>query len=201
MPRFKSEVVRRERIRLYKEMALWCFKHGNKKQLEFFVFPNPVDTADARLSALCSLLVTLVILALNILVEAFGFNIEHHHVVSIALLALLFYGYIARAVCGPRLDPEAFFIIFILKPLLVDYLKIMKPGEWAPSLPRRFTMIVGYVCALCIQFLGSYCVVFTRWYLPCRVGVTGASLVFYLFNLVWVTIGSKYLAASFWIQR
>ena len=81
----------------------------------------------------------------------FSFN-EHSFMV---------YGYFTRSLCGPRLDPQvtcsmqqvclgltvppfqAYFVLFVLNPLLVDKLGVVPQGDWVPSLPRRFAQLVG----------------------------------------------------------
>ncbi|CAM9332107.1 unnamed protein product [Ectocarpus sp. 12 AP-2014] len=36
------------------------------------------------------------------------------------------YGYIARVACGPRLDPQEFFVLFVLRPFVVDRLGLLE---------------------------------------------------------------------------
>ncbi|KAG5190039.1 hypothetical protein JKP88DRAFT_252508 [Tribonema minus] len=68
------------------------------------------------------------------------------------LFIYLLYGFVARTLCGPRLDPQALLVLFVVRPLAVDKLGLLK-NKFVPSPPKRFSQAVGaFFSMLCLVF-------------------------------------------------
>ncbi|CAN0406798.1 unnamed protein product, partial [Discosporangium mesarthrocarpum] len=81
---------------------------------EFFTFPSPVNSAESRLH---NMLVSVLVLVASCLAYYYS---------SPWAFVVINYGFLARAVCGPRLDPQAFLVLFLLRPLAVDRMGLLK---------------------------------------------------------------------------
>lgn len=94
---------------------------------EFFSFPTPINDAESRLHNS----VTWILVCASMLLDYFvGFPYLYFYVL---------YGFTVRVLTGPRLCPNAFFILYILRPAMVK-LGILK-NLFLPSPPKRYTML------------------------------------------------------------
>jgi len=101
----------------------------------FFTFPDPVNIAEARIHAFC---VTLLI-PVSIVLDAYaGF--------PWVMLYILF-GFSVRFLSGPRIDPQAHLVLFYLRPLFVDRLKLLE-NRFVPSSAQRFAQLCGIMFSL-----------------------------------------------------
>ncbi|CAG8570696.1 10400_t:CDS:2 [Ambispora gerdemannii] len=71
----------------------------------------------------------------------------------------------SRVIAGPRLDPQAFIVIFVLRPLFEDILPIIR-SKYVPSVPKHFAQICGLFFSLfgtLFWFLNYHVVSFIFW--------------------------------------
>ncbi|GAB5361136.1 hypothetical protein AAMO2058_000688300 [Amorphochlora amoebiformis] len=123
--RFKAHVTLKEQISIAKHQALWCcFRKETPTIFRFFTYPNPVDEMHARLSSL-----------FIAFVFAFGLC-ETVHNQSPYAFSYITWVMISRAICGPRLDPHSFFILFVVDPI-VRYFGLMR-SLFVENSGRRF---------------------------------------------------------------
>lgn len=138
-PRFQEYATLRERIGLSREIALW-WRQEELTFREFFSFPSPVNLLESRLNNLCS---SLLILLNFFLTYFFDFPYVGFYIV---------YGFLARSLCGPRLDPQAFFTLFVARPFVEDFLGLGK-SSFHPGAPFRFAQVVGFTFAVAANVL------------------------------------------------
>eukprot|EP00835_Amoeboradix_gromovi_P005168 NODE_461_length_8173_cov_0.353604.p2 type:complete len:328 gc:universal NODE_461_length_8173_cov_0.353604:3950-2967(-) len=107
-PRFVKTIQIRKQLDYSRDSALWWKRP--QSFYSFFSYPSSILTIDARChSFICTVLIiagALVFLSFN---TDFG------------ILFYLLYGYLARLICGPKLDPQSYFVIFIMRPVIVEY--------------------------------------------------------------------------------
>lgn len=132
---FINSIIIKERIQLSKIEALWWKNNITIKR--FFSFPDPINEAESRLHNICS--------SLLFIISFISDRILHFPYLYI----LLIYGYFTRILCGPKIDPQAFFVLFVLRPIFSDKLKVI-PTRFVPSPPKRFSQFIG----LCFCILG-----------------------------------------------
>jgi hypothetical protein len=157
--RYTDDVILERRVYLSKAEALWWRKLGHGLTIkEFFSFPSPINSAESRLHN-C---VTALLLVLGTLLYYF-FDIPW-------IFVFMAYGFLARVISGPRLDPQAFFVLFVLRPLVVEKMGILK-NEYVSSSPKRFSQACGLVFA-------SLLVVFS--FLEINLGVWIVSGIFFV---------------------
>eukprot|EP00611_Tribonema_gayanum_P028267 TRINITY_DN7217_c0_g1_i1.p1 TRINITY_DN7217_c0_g1~~TRINITY_DN7217_c0_g1_i1.p1 ORF type:complete len:404 (-),score=93.26 TRINITY_DN7217_c0_g1_i1:350-1510(-) len=137
---YVEEMVLEKRINLAKSEALWWL-HVDKVSLDkFFTFPSPINDAESRCH---NVLTALIIIVANLLAYFADFPY---------LFIYLLYGFVARTLCGPRLDPQALLVLFVVRPLAVDKLGLLK-NKFVPSPPKRFSQAVGaFFSMLCLVF-------------------------------------------------
>ncbi|CEO98289.1 hypothetical protein PBRA_006403 [Plasmodiophora brassicae] len=130
-PRFIKECTRRHNLAISRDMCFWW----TRRPLRLFGFPNPVNQLEARSHSGCVTLLTIlhIIFLYEFAVPWLGWYI--------------LYGFAARFLSGPRIDPQAYFVIFVVRPLLEDVLQVAR-SEFHPSPPKRFAQFVGLLFAL-----------------------------------------------------
>jgi|NOAtaT_7_FD_contig_91_824456_length_4110_multi_3_in_0_out_0_1 hypothetical protein len=139
------------RILRYQNNALWWKKAQSCG--EFFKFPETLNTIHVRTHAFCAV----VLVIANVLIQwFFGFPWLSLYIV---------YGYLARIICGPKLDPQSLFVVFVARPLLEDVLKIAE-SSFVPGPPKRFAQFVGLcfsATATALQFFGNIYASISAW--------------------------------------
>lgn len=133
-PRFIEYACVRETIGLSREVALW-WRNPNLSMQEFLSFPSPINILESRLNNTCTFLISLLTIFL-----IYKYDWPY-------LSLYLVYGFLARTMCGPRLDPQAFFVLFALRPFFEDFLHIGK-SEFFPGTPFRFAQLCGFVFSI-----------------------------------------------------
>ncbi|CAM9141290.1 unnamed protein product [Chrysoparadoxa australica] len=129
-------LVRRQATRA-RTMALeWI--HGRTNLQEFFSFPDRVLETDSRMHAICTFTLVTAAILHYYLTAGKGFPV---------FFIYLAYGHIARMLCGPRIDPQAFFVLFVAMPLATR-LGYFKEAKISPGAPKRFTQGVGFFFSL-----------------------------------------------------
>ncbi len=58
------------------------------------------------------------------------------------VLFVLGTGFLARTLCGPRLDPQAYFVLFVMRPIFVDRLNLLS-NTFHPGPPKRLAQFMG----------------------------------------------------------
>eukprot|EP00808_Paulinella_micropora_P027279 g19806.t1 len=109
---------------------------------DMFHYPNPINALEARLNAY----MVCVCLILTVLMDQLGYQPF--------FLFWVIYGYSIRTLCGPRLDPQAQFAIFVLRPLVEDRLGWMD-SLFVPGPPKRFAQLLGG-CTAILALLSLY---------------------------------------------
>ena len=93
-----------------------------------FSFPNPVNEYAARTVAFMVLVLSIMTLILN----------------SPWLAAILFYGFLARVLTGPKLSPMGLLSTKIIVPYFV------KKEKLVPGPPKRFAQLIGLIFSTAI---------------------------------------------------
>jgi len=135
---FVVETLRKKHLLYAEEFAKWWKYKMSLK--EFFTFPQMINSADARLHSLCCGSLIIIIILLTALVKEPVWVPEF-------LAVYLSYGYLTRTLCGPRLDPQAFVVLFLLRPLMEDKLRLIKSEFRNQGIPRRIAQFLGAFCA------------------------------------------------------
>ncbi|KAJ3090130.1 hypothetical protein HK102_004589 [Quaeritorhiza haematococci] len=186
MPGFKHLSVQKQRLHLARKEAMWWKNPPTLK--EFFSFPNPINTADSVIHYTITCIWLLV-----------GVLLNYFYGVKWVFIPLT-YGFVARTLCGPRLDPQAFLVLFVLRPLLSDRWEIL-PTSFVPGPPKRFAHVIGSTfaittttliycnqqipayavagCFFCAAFLGgafNYCIACKIFYYLMRMGLVPISV-------------------------
>jgi hypothetical protein len=144
---FYGQTLSSVSVELSKKEALW-WKDPHITFAKFFTFPNPVFLPESRMHG-----------ALSFLLFAISVSINYYYDFPY-IWWYLAYGYIARTLCGPRLDTQAWFVLFVCSPLFLQKGRLFKP-KLTPGPPRRMA-----------QFLGST--------------MTTAGVIFYHFGYRWL---------------
>lgn len=132
--RFLNHVTVNVRVSLSRQVAVW-WTDPNLSCASFFTFPSPVGTIESRLHAGINVLLLLGALALD-WYQALPW-----------LFVYVAYGFVARALAGPRLCLTAFFVLFVLHPLLTRSSTRFRDDRFVPGPPRRFAQAMGAVLA------------------------------------------------------
>ncbi|PRP81250.1 glutaredoxin/malate transporter fusion protein [Planoprotostelium fungivorum] len=119
-------------VKVAREMAAPVWKNPPKSWRDLFTFPHPVNEWDARIHAFFATAVGAVILILGAV---------RPDVCAWYLYAWLIYGFLARMLCGPKFDPQAWFVVLFIVP----HLK-MKP-IFVPGPPKRFAQFCGFAAS------------------------------------------------------
>lgn len=96
-----------------------------------FTFPDPVNETDSRLHAYLNVTIAIVHIFLDT-----KYNIWY-------CLAWLVAGFALRVAAGPRLDPQAHFVLFVLQPI-IGKLPLLT-DSLTPGPPKRFAQTCGLV--------------------------------------------------------
>jgi hypothetical protein len=127
--------------------ALWFMPGEEKMTLSrFFSFPNPINDADTRVHAFCILCLVAAGVALdyyNLLTYPF----LHYYVVL---------GYFLRVLTGPKLDPQAFIVLFLLKPFFQKIFCSFPNDDFHAGPPKRFAQTIGFCTASTATVLGYF---------------------------------------------
>lgn len=127
-----------------KDLALW-WRGPPMTCRNFFSFPNPVNTAESRTHALLTCVIVPIVIYLD--------NEGYPPVLGLYVM----YGFMARALAGPRLDLQAYLVLFVLAPLITDNGQRSLAGRWyipvftndlAAGPPRRFAQLCGAMLSL-----------------------------------------------------
>ncbi|EPZ35634.1 hypothetical protein O9G_002642 [Rozella allomycis CSF55] len=150
-PKFLSHTTVKKQLHLSTHDALWFLDlPGSLKT--FFKFPDPVNEVEARIHGLCSSLLILAFVLMDLFVKGPPY-----------ILYYLTYGFAARSLCGSRLDVQAYFVLFVARPIFTDVLGLFET-RFVGGFTRRLAQIVGLLFSL-------------------------VSLILYQFNLVYACYG------------
>lgn len=144
-PDFIRYVVIQKQLSTADQIGLWWRHPGGLTLSQFFTFPQAINALESRLHACCCSMLTAVLIlfsVLNVPMQATAF-----------ISACLCYGYLARSLCGPRLDPQAQLIILVLRPFIEESLGWAKSDFREDAVPRRLSQCVGLLCST----IGSIC--------------------------------------------
>jgi len=140
--RYIQHVALTRKLALATDIALWWRRKISLG--EFFSFPDPINSYDVRVHAFCNLCLIIANACLMWFLD-------------MPYLAIyLTYGFLARFLAGPRIDPQAFFVIFVFRPFLENKLGIGH-SIFTYSPPKRLAQCIGFFFALTatvLQFLG-----------------------------------------------
>ena len=106
-PKFLSHITLKRNLILARREALWFRNLSKLTFREFFSFPNPVNEVDTR----CHNIMTLMLVLAGVLLDAY------HIKAGKWILVYVLYGFVARTLCGPRVDPQAVSIKCLSLPL------------------------------------------------------------------------------------
>lgn len=136
--RFLSKIITMTKLSTSKNIALWCFKTQSKIE-PFCSFPSSVNVAESRISNIVN---GVVLVGIALLLDVYcNFPFVYIYIA---------YGYFVRCLCGPRLDPNAFFVLFILQPLVVDKFNWLE-NEFVNGKTKQFVQLIG----LCFSFTAT----------------------------------------------
>eukprot|EP00808_Paulinella_micropora_P020233 g16528.t1 len=119
-------------IQLAKQKARFWRDPDIRGWRDLFTFPNPINSTESRLHAYCAAC----LFVLAVLSEEMGW--------PPVALAYVVYGYGARALAGPRFDPQAHIVIFVLRPLVEDRWGLLD-CKFSPGPPKQFAQSLGFV--------------------------------------------------------
>ncbi|CAM9250730.1 unnamed protein product, partial [Ectocarpus fasciculatus] len=139
--RYKDFVVTQRQLRVSSLEAVWWMQDGLTMET-FFSFPNPINNAESRLHGCLTTLY--VPIALILAWQGVPW-----------LWVWITFGYTARLLCGPRLDPQAFFVLFVLRPFVVDKLGLIE-NDFTAGPPKRFAQAIGLMFAASCMVL-AFC--------------------------------------------
>ena len=144
-PKFLKTIHVRKQLDYSRESALWWRKKQTLKS--FFSYPDSILTIDTRChSILCSTLIILGILVYLNFGQEYG------------ILFYLTYGFVARSLFGPKLDPQSYFVIFILRPFVVKS-KLIDPIFEDGFLQRISQTIGAFLALLSLAFCYAHLIV------------------------------------------
>eukprot|EP00834_Sanchytrium_tribonematis_P005341 NODE_317_length_9977_cov_0.461126.p2 type:complete len:326 gc:universal NODE_317_length_9977_cov_0.461126:2005-2982(+) len=137
-PKFLKTIQIRKQLDYTRQSALWWKKRQTLNS--FFSYPDPILVIDARChSFLCTILIiTSIMLSLN-----FG--------TDYGVMIYLTYGYLARFCCGPKLDFQSYFVIFMLRPLIIE--TNLLDVTFESGYPRRIVQLLAGLLALAASVL------------------------------------------------
>ncbi|KAI9017689.1 hypothetical protein BC832DRAFT_42986 [Gaertneriomyces semiglobifer] len=135
-PKFLNSVTLRRRLALSRQEALWFLNLKDLTLRKFFSFPNPINENEARCHNLCCMILVLT----GVLLYAHGYTWGRW------ILVYLLYGFTARMLCGPRVDPQAFMVLFVISPTIA-WLFNVKP-KFTSGVPKHFAQMVGFCFSL-----------------------------------------------------
>eukprot|EP00903_Cladosiphon_okamuranus_P020809 g19114.t1 len=130
-PKYMDYILVQRRLRFSRMEAQW-WKNDSLTVQEFFRFPSPVDAIESRLHAALTVLISI---PATLLSAFLGFP---------WLWLYLNYGFLARCLCGPRVDPQAFLVLFVLRPLVTEKLGPLR-NEYVPGAPMRFAQLASFL--------------------------------------------------------
>lgn len=115
------------RLHFSRELALWCYTYPDKPS--FCMYPSPINEVECRILAFIEAVLMMIALVLDLTGIANG---------ALGIYTFLTYGCITRSLCGPRLCPLSFFVLFGIQPLFECC-----ENEFIPGPPRRFNEVVS----------------------------------------------------------
>jgi hypothetical protein len=126
-----------------KSLALWCFHIKDIKGVgDFFHFPSMVNEAESRIHQYLASTLMIAFLA----VGYFSPNYWWCYI-------YVCYGYFVRVICGPQLCPSAWFVLFVLHPIVSKY--NLLENNLVSATPKRFAQMLG------LGVSAAYCALFT----------------------------------------
>ncbi len=130
---FQNEVRTFAHVQEARTQALWCAPSilRGMSLRSFFSFPNPVDAVHARLLHLIASILLIGGIVENQFSSGFG---------SWCYVVVL-YGFVARTLCGARLDPTYMFVLFVVDPIIHKF-NIAEP-RYLKNKARRFAEANG----------------------------------------------------------
>ncbi|CAB1106262.1 unnamed protein product [Ectocarpus sp. CCAP 1310/34] len=131
--KYMDFIVAQRKLRL---SSLETKRWANKEEAirEFFTFPSQVDAIESRLHAFLTVVLTASAISLSMLLGLPW------------LWLYLTYGFLARFLCGPRLDLQSLFVQSFLRPLVEK--KVTSPkDEFLPGSSMRFAELGGLTLA------------------------------------------------------
>jgi len=176
-------------VELSVKQALWWKDWRELTLKEFFSFPSPVDSADSRIHALLGMICIIVI----ILIAQF---IDRRIGGYIGIY--MCFGYFMRFLSGPRLDPQAFVVLFLLRPLFTRF-HILEHNFYS-GFPRRMAQLVAFLFAFPATVLLLF---FPEYYIPAYVLLVclfGANLLAGPFDFCLVCFSIKMLVKHGYIE-
>jgi hypothetical protein len=141
-PRFISNIEHKLEHNRSKALALWCFVRPLPSLKEFFTFPTPINEAESRLHQCLSTFQMLLCLVLE-----WGTGYWYGYL-------YILYGYFVRTLCGPRLCPNAWFVLYVLSPIC-NRINLLN-NVLVPSAPKRFAQGIGTMFALTYVILINF---------------------------------------------
>ena len=123
---FVNQATIQRQVRISREQALWFLQTPLPTVKEFFTFPDPINSAESRIHALCTAtLIICIVLMDRLATNVFPF-----------LYIPFTYGFLARVLAGPRLDPQAILVLFLFRPI-TKKLGIFE-DRYVSGIPKRF---------------------------------------------------------------
>lgn len=131
--RYVNYVTVNRQLNLSKIEAQWWLQIGTGTLTwdKFWSFPSPINECEARIHAFC----TVALLAAALILYETVDN-------SYGAFWFITYGFLARVLCGPRLDPQAMIVLFVIRPIVVDTLGLLE-DKFTASSPKRFAQVCG----------------------------------------------------------
>jgi hypothetical protein len=161
-PLFLNRIIVDRQLSMSKTLALW-WKQKDLTWRTFFTFPDAINIAESRLHAFCSGAIALAIFTLALIMNyaPFAQDIQNELRISIAALCVyLSYGFLARVLCGPRLDIQAFLVLFVIRPFVEDFLGWIDSEFEDAKTARWLAQVVGGMVGLS----GSICLLFSIYF-------------------------------------
>jgi RNAse (barnase) inhibitor barstar len=149
-PLFLNRVIVDRQLSYSKTLALW-WKQSDLTISSFFTFPDAINIAESRIHAFCSGFIVLSILVLSLTQRYLSIAVDYDAEIRLSITVLasyLCYGFLARASCGPRLDIQAFIVLFLIRPFLEDILGWIHSEFEDAKTARWLAQVVGGFCAM-----------------------------------------------------
>ncbi len=154
-PKFLKTIKVRNQLDLSRDSALWWKSPQTFRT--FFSYPDLILSSDER----CHSFLNSILVIAGILIFL-NFNTEF------GILIYLLYCFCARALCGPKLDPQSFFVLFVCRPFFIrskyqDVLfkngKSIRVSEFIGALLTASALICGYFGPLIgfVSIMGILC--------------------------------------------
>eukprot|EP00121_Abeoforma_whisleri_P009891 Awhi_evm1s9109 len=156
---FIQETSAKQELFFAKTEALWFVKRKDRRLFydghieensksqfhfrKFFSFPNVVVSVESQSNSLVSIILISFLLITDITLF-FCTNSNPNVFKYFSLLYVpIVYGFLARFVCGPRLSPQSFFVLFYLAPTLLKKFEGIFKLDVVAGPPKRFAQLCG----------------------------------------------------------